>query len=285
MMIDIDGKIRMVDISYCRNGIKQGKRPICGIYAFLNGFYDGKIYKLCKWKKLAKELWKLSIDKNIPTDISLLSKNDVVQYSFIGEFFSSDNLENFLADISQNNINVKHELSKLTKHTITRIDIDDVEKIDWNNFSDKKGTTFYLIPINSWMKCKDKFNMHWICLKQGKRKPYILNSAGDRSGERNAMKHVIKDNRNSINRCHKLVGGISNSADLDNVVMNMQNRSKYVPFDFKEYFKGWTKSCKSRKLIDECKDRIGKISKSKACEYSFVDSEFKIVKVTYYQLR
>ena len=282
----------MVDISYCCNRITQGKRPICGIYAFLNGFYDGKIYKLCKWEKLAKELWKLSIDKNIPTDISLLSKNDVVQYSFVGEFFSSDNLENFLADISQNStnvqakdINIKHELSKLINKTITRIDIDDVEKIDWNNFSDKKGTTFYLVPINSWIKCKDKFNMHWICIKQGKRKQYILNSAGDRSGERNAMKHVIKDDRNSINRCHKWVGGISDSADLDNVVMNMQNRSKYVPFDFKEYFKGRTKFCKSRKLIDKCKDRIGKISKSKACEYSFVDSEFKIVKVTYYQLR
>lgn len=53
----------MVDISYCCNRIKQGKRPIFGIYAFLNGFYDGKIYKLCKkiyklckWEKLAKEL-------------------------------------------------------------------------------------------------------------------------------------------------------------------------------------------------------------------------------------
>lgn len=274
----------MVDIGYCSNRIKQGNNPICGICAFLNGFYKDNSNP-SEWDDLLNKLWICSIDKNIPNNISLLSANNVSHYSFVGEFFSSNNLKNFLTYISQNNISVESqniniidEISKRIK-PISQIDIDDVEKIDWNKFQDKKGTTFYLVPINSWIKCKDKFNMHWICLKQIKGKPCILNSAGDRSGERNAMKHVIEDDVRPINRCHKWAGGISNSADLDNVVINMQNRSKYVPFDFKE----WAKTCKSRKFIAECKDRINKINSSKACEYSFVNSEFKIIKVTYYR--
>ena len=274
----------MVHIKHCCNRIKQGNRPICGIYAFLNGFYDGEIFQLCKWNDLVNKLWMYSMDTNILNNISSLTANDVLQYSFVGEFFSSNNLENFLADISQNDIdvqgkhiNVKHELSKLINHTITKIDIDDVNKIEWNKFSDKKGTTFYLVPINSWIKCKDKFNMHWICLKQVEGKPCILNSAGNRSGERNAIKHAIKDDNLPFNKLHKWVG-ISNSDDLDNVVINIQDRSKYISFDFKE----WEKNCKSSKFVAECKERIDKINLSKVCQYSFMDSEFKIIKVTYY---
>lgn len=56
-------------------------------------------------KKLVKELWRLSIDESIPNNISLLSKNNIKHYSYVGEFFDSKNLERFLKDI----INVKND--------------------------------------------------------------------------------------------------------------------------------------------------------------------------------
>lgn len=40
-------------------------------------------------KKLVKELWRLSIDESIPNNISLLSKNNIKHYSYVGEFFDS----------------------------------------------------------------------------------------------------------------------------------------------------------------------------------------------------
>lgn len=306
-VVDIDGKYNMVHIAHYPTRIKQGDNPICGICAFLNGFYNDNSDP-SEWDDLLNKLWIYSIDKNIPNNISLLSANNVSHYSFVGEFFSSNNLKNFLTYISQNNIsvgsqniNVKQKLSKLIGHPITEIDIDDVKKIEWDKFLNEENT-FYLIPINSFpiyswvnyidkhkvIKCinkyklikwNDQYNMHWICLKRVEKKPnpYIFNSAGNRYGERNAIKHAIKDDGDSINKLHKWIGGISNSNILDDVITNMQERSKYVPFDFKE----WVKTYKNQKFIDERKERIDRINQSKECKYSFVDSEFKIIKVTY----
>lgn len=56
----------------------------------------------------------------------------------------------------------------------------------------------------------------------------------------------------------------------------MQNRDD-GPFDFKK----WVKKTKSKKFIDECKDRIDNLDQSSECKYYFDNNEFKIIKVTY----
>lgn len=269
--VDVDRKDEMIDnIEHCRNRMIQGNKPICGIYAFLNGFYDGKVYNLFKWKKLVKELWRLSIDESIPNNISLLSKNNIKHYSYVGEFFDSKNLERFLKDIInvKNDFDLKDKISKLINRKIMKIDISSINRIDWNNFSDKNGEIFYLVPINSWKNEKDKYNMHWIYLKKDN-KIVILNSAGDRSGEKQALKHTMGEN--------KIVGKqkyISNMTDLDKVVINIQDRCPYVRFDFKK----WAKY----KCYGVIRKRMKTIKESPACEYSFSDSKFQIIKVTYY---
>ena len=102
----------MKNLKICHvDGLKQGNTPICGIYAFINGFYDGRNTE--DWMALINYLWNLSIDGNLRKH----SKNNTysiaahdLTYSTVGEFFSSDNLYSFL---NSNKKSILPELQKL----------------------------------------------------------------------------------------------------------------------------------------------------------------------------
>ncbi|AUJ27139.1 hypothetical protein DM473_09420 [Lactobacillus helveticus] len=91
------------EIKHCNKRLKQGKTPICGIYAFLNGFYNPSNSE--KWNKNISEIignvWSLAIENDLKKGRCCKRKpiynfNGKLAYSIVGEFFNSDNLYNFL---------------------------------------------------------------------------------------------------------------------------------------------------------------------------------------------
>lgn len=106
------------------------------------------------------------------------------------------------------NINIQNRLSELISPQINKICISDIEKIGWDKFSCNQEKIFYLVPINSCKNCKDdrdKYNMHWICLKESNGKIEILNSASDKSGKHRAIKHTVDEKKGGTIvgcRCH-----------------------------------------------------------------------------------
>ena len=141
----------------------QGKRPICGIYAILNGLFD---YKYCRRKEIyaiANVLWESAICDNIPLNKSATCNTvdlSQLKYSIIGEFSSSKLLCDFIND-KVNSINQSLPVSakKLDEaKPIKNFDCSNLTFQDFNN-------CFYIIPINSNGRGKNKNIFHWLCLK------------------------------------------------------------------------------------------------------------------------
>ena len=83
---------------------KQRHRPICGIYAFLNGILhdDDQKEKLqkCYVNKIANQIWDMALSSislnNTNKYNRILDKNDILKdYSLVGEFYDSVTLVNF----------------------------------------------------------------------------------------------------------------------------------------------------------------------------------------------
>lgn len=72
----------------------QGTRPICAIYALLNGVYDYCREDQKRIDRLADKLWRETIKPNFPSR-NYLNKEDL-KYSLIGEFFDSGSLVKFI---------------------------------------------------------------------------------------------------------------------------------------------------------------------------------------------
>ena len=249
----------MKNLKICHiDGLKQGNTPICGIYAFINGFYDGGNTE--EWMALIDYLWNLSIDGNLHNH----SRNNAynitahdLTYSTIGEFFSSDNLYSFLN-------NKKCILPKLQKID-SGIDTYEVNKISDINFKDAefKVDTFYIIPINS----SDFFesNMHWICVKRYMDEVIIVNSAKNYNGEINAD---IKSLRGLTK--------IKYLFQLNAVGGNMKKR-KSKTFNFIKWWKKY--GSKIDRNIPNLKSNAQIISSASKFNYSFCYSNFDIIQI------
>lgn len=257
-------------------GLKQKNRPICGIYAFLNGFYiETKSKQKKEWNNLANKMWEESLMNlnNIPENIDADSINN---YSLVGEFYDSYNLKNFLnsakSKLWKNILKVMSDngMSLIWYHVdyVSKDSSWTFLKDDLQHQSNNEGA-FYIVPINSGsLYCrKDRNNMHWICIKMGKDNLEIINSA-NKDGERRARRHADLCGWKSISNIH----------ELEAIRKNMDDREKKDDkFDFEE----WANGHKLKKE-DPCsfKKRITQIKKQE-CEYSFKSSHFDILKVTY----
>ncbi|GBG04421.1 hypothetical protein NR996_01695 [Lactobacillus rodentium] len=158
-----------------RKGFRQGSRPICAIYAFLNGIaFDGD-FKQNTINKIAKDLWEKAIKKNINIE-EVYHNDDFIgsnanSYSLIGEFFSSNALYAFLNNEKDQILNILNEL-KIQDYEIDKIKcVEKFEKELKIDSQNKKGSwSFYIIPINSGdcpkSSKKSTHNMHWICFIQ-----------------------------------------------------------------------------------------------------------------------
>ena len=280
-------------IKYCKKRLKQENAPICGIYAFLNGFYDGN-KKRC-WNNLAHDLWNESLTPKFDSLPNYLNADIVNRYSLLGEFFSSRNLRNFLNHINNMRANNWNSLSKLVRQTgkellVFHADYIDAN-LDWSDLikdldNEKTNTqSFYLVPINSWQfsssdtknnKKRDRNNMHWICVKKEGNKVIILNSASDKSGEKWAKKHAGKCKLRSI----------SSIDDLNAIKRNMKEERDYksnTNFNFTDWLGKLKYRCRCHKGYPEAfYERVNEIRKKDTYEYSFEKSNFDILKVTYW---
>ena len=263
--------------------MKKQFTPICAIYALLNGIYadNKKTISKSKFKKIAKEIWKLAIcEDDLPSEEPFVS--DDLIYSLIGEFFNSKQLYKFLKD-------KKDKINKLLKiYNITG-----VEKLSLNSNSDVlsydsitnglkniKKNELYLIPFNASSPDSEN-NFHWISfgkLKDGKLS--IFNSNDE------AMKNVLN---NSCIKCSSKPPRIKNLDDLVKVYREMlrfdrddKECSKEVrKFDFQKWAKNkkWL-YCIIRCYPSEVRKRIENLKKG-SYNCSFSKSSFEIIKVTY----
>lgn len=251
-------------IYHAHKRFRQGNRPICGIYAFLNGVFEGK--HKCKVKRIVNCIWDMSIDCNAqPMQSSEKCEIfDAKTTSLVGEFFSSDRLKNFLND-------KRDDVIPKLRFCDPRIIEYDVKSATLSHLctnSKNNEDIFYLIPINTSWKGINKNNLHWICLKKRKGKYYIYNSAADWSGERKALYNCygIKKLR------------IKDFLELEDLWKDMTNRCKGEPFNFTL----WAKSKKYKgKYSRYYKYMLDEINNSdKTYESSFKNSDFRILEVT-----
>lgn len=255
----------MKNLKICHvDGLKQGNTPICGIYAFINGFYDGRNTE--DWMALINYLWNLSIDGNLRKH----SKNNTysiaahdLTYSTVGEFFSSDNLYSFL---NSNKKSILPELQKID----SSIDTYDVNKISDIDFKDTefKVDTFYIVPINSSEPFEsNRSNMHWICVKRYMDEVIIVNSAKNYNGEINAD---IKSLRGLTK--------IKYLFQLNAVGRNMKKREhKGKTFNFIRWWK--KEGRKIDRNILNLKSNAQIISSASKFNYSFCCSNFDIIQI------
>ena len=210
----------------------QGNRPICGIYAFLNGllYEKGEPIDKDKVEKIALKIWKIIIDNDYLDDkyssemnaCSIGGKGSGI-YSVVGEFFSSKNLIDFL--------NNNHNKIKAILEDNDVKNIDYIKADKYKNFPDgidSNPNSFYLIPINSFKdscwNIANKNNMHWICVRPQGSDLIIFNSdKHTRKGyatEKRALKKSGYDGKE-----------ISNIGELKAVYKCMYDR-KDCPFCF-----------------------------------------------------
>lgn len=263
---------------------KQGRRPICGIYAFLNGILHDddqkeKLQKRCV-DKIASQIWDMALSSislnNINKYDHVFDKDDILKnYSLVGEFYDSDTLVNFFIQkrpsiiklLQQYSLDINYEITDNFKHKNLELYNDQI-----------KENCFYLIPINS----SNKNNMHWICYKRCDKNLVIFNS-GDEVTERRAKKNAAVC-KNTVFSKH-----ILNTYELLEVWKNMYNRETdyrneknlELYFDFYKWKPKFLVKCFKKhttKYPSNYRDRINKINKG--CEYSFEKSSFNIVKVT-----
>lgn len=268
---------------------KQRHRPICGIYAFLNGILhdDDQKEKLqkCYVNKIANQIWDMALSSislnNTNKYNRILDKNDILKdYSLVGEFYDSVTLVNFFIQkhdsiiklLQQYSLDINYEITDNFKHKNLELYDDQI-----------KENCFYLIPINSnrgWGKNKN--NMHWICYKKCDKNLVIFNS-GDEVTEKRAKRNAAL--------CKSTIRSkyILNTYELLEVWKNMYNREtdyrnkknlelyfdfyKWKPKLLVKFFKKHT-----TKYPSNYWNRIDKINKG--CKYSFEKSNFNIVKVT-----
>lgn len=251
----------MKNLKICHiDGLKQGNTPICGIYVFINGFYDGRNTE--DWMALTDYLWNLSIDGNLrghPRNNTYNITAHGLTYSTVGEFFSSDNLYFFL--------NKKKIILPKLQKIDSSIDTYEVNKISNIDFEDTefKVDIFYIIPINSSGSLDN--NMHWICVKRYMDEIIIVNSAQNYIGEKNAK---IKS--------WKLPIKINNLSQLNAVWQNMKKREhKSKTFNFNRWWKKDGK--KIDRNIPNFKLNAQIISSANKFKYSFCHSNFDIIQI------
>ena len=226
---------------YCQVG------ETCGIYAFINAMID---FRKCERESVncfAEKLWEKAIDSNYKGNFKDMSP-DILNYSLIGEFASSQNLVDFL---NKNKDFINKELSVLSDRKFNKAKIINNDGVD--NLS--PGT--YLIVIRT--QCEV---CHCICYKKYIDKGVIINSANSpRSQEKRAMR---------LATCKKKT--IKSSDDLRILIYNAQNIFKvnlkptkrfclcsklFNKLKDKKYLKGWPDEarrnfCKIRNLSDCC---------------------------------
>lgn len=245
----------MIKIKHMKSRIKQNSQPICGLCAFVNGFYKDND-NIKTWNKVVDKLWEYSITDLLKNPSCLNADN--IKYSVIGEFFSSKNLTDFLTDNKDKIIDqLKQVNPKVINYEATEIEnIDNIQKDE---------NIFYIIPINSSsLFGKNKNNMHWLCLKYIDNQFYILNSASRKSGERKAKKH----NKKGLKKIIPTICSISNLEELKSVWNDMYSRKKCVQFDFKKWLKSTKINWKSLPK-NGCKN-ICRIKNSNNCKFCFV---------------
>lgn len=311
-----DQKEENIRIEHVDNCLKQTGKPICGIYAFLNGLLayvfikEDNINCLTELndkfiefdendvESLINGLWYEALDKE--KEISEKKENyevraldaDQVKYSLIGEFFSSASLSEFIEEKLEDVLLEYRGNKKLLlgeKETICAEEIESEKAFDeavevLNQSSNgKQNSMFFIIPINS------KNNMHWICLIYVKDiDTYcILNSACDYCGERIAKKQYKLRNGQCSCWCRR----INNFRDLKKVWEDIRDNKKDYAFKFGE----WSKKEKTIKLynkfienLPEKRDReeVAKLKKrgkdlpNSNLIFDYNKSKFNIIKVT-----
>lgn len=303
-------------IKHVKKRLKQNKKPICGIYAFLNGFFavkflnNSSVKNLCDLNKKFKNISVEDINNVVSdmwyeavaeTDVKNLDEKEnhevrsldaeKIKYSLIGEFFSSTKLSKFIECEKVFNILNKNEYSNLLKDIVSGKEKIVTEEIKYdknlaNEVKDSKNS-FYIIPINS------VNNMHWICLIYfEKENTYcILNSAGDCWGEITAKKQYKVRN----GQCGYCCRGINNLDELKKVWKDIQTNKKDYAFEFGK----WSNKAKPMKLYNEFIERrlreeedeenVKKLKKLKKrgevipksnLIFDYNKSKFNIVKVT-----
>lgn len=275
---------------------KQKGRPICGIYAFLNGIlHDNnqkKKLQKCDVDKIANQIWSMALGSsslnNMDKYNDIFDKDDIFdEYSLVGEFYDSCTLVNFFTQnktkienlFKKYGLNISYNVTdELTPNNVTANDLE---------LDNKEENCFYLIPINSGKKSgKGKNNMHWICYEKCGEDLVIFNS-GDGCAEKRAKKN------SGLCKFASFCRIISKTSDLYEVWKNMYDReddyrrkhkrcnnSLELHFDFYK----WKPNKLIKFLAKHFKEypkiywkRIDRINEG--CEYSFEKSNFNIVKV------
>lgn len=213
---------------------RQGNRPICGIYALLNGLYDYHLLDIKKIKNLAEQLWETSIKD---------------KYSIIGEFSSSTDLRDFIIKSASK---ILMDTSKLEKHTITDVSLVcpcKLKEIIKNGKISKK--TFYIIPINPHITKKQEANVfHWICLKKNDKSGEIVIANSNTTAETKALSAFCgkKYHFAKFNNLEQIYGSFESMEELKNKPLNI---GYWINSKIKNYPKRIKKQIESNKVQDQ----------------------------------
>lgn len=264
-------KNKVEEIKHMDNRLIQGERPICGIYAFLNGILSDENINNddCCLNCTINSLWNLALTDDIEGHQSNIFC--AKHYSLIGEFFSSEKLENFL-DLNSNKEKICLELNRYNENIVDY----NVEPLECKNITDyeclkkyidkKEGEIFYLIPINTSRFGKNKNNLHWICLKRKNGKYYIYNSADNYKGNEKKAKPCKKEIK-TFSMLYK---------SWENIT---QRDQKYFYFTRWAYCQNIRKLKKKYCLPTKYYCRLHKIRHS-WIKSSFENSQFDILQIT-----
>lgn len=299
MWVDLDRSMKNMKIKHrIVHVYKQGHKPICGIYAFLNGvFYNNVSMPPSKSKidELAKILWKEALNS---------------EYSTVGEFFSSDKLIQFLDSISHNDEltremhscginNFKVEKEITFSETKKKKLIHEIEE----KLKSIKNDEFYLIPINSSpAKGKNENIMHWICYKRDRKGRLTIFDSNPTISSRLISliyRKQVPEGKALKNSGIRFYRNIHTIEQLAEVYENMYNReSEYEKVHGGQHtsFSFYSWAPKLRK-IKKMEGKVGKDSgilkdywsrlyeikesgkEEKSYKYEFNKNEFKIIPV------
>lgn len=249
-------RLRLTEkIEHQNQRLKQNGKPLCGLYAFLNGVFSQEdiSQKEEQIDKVVDKIWWLSLDKEIKLkDKEMIAKSDL-SFSLVGEFFASNAIEDFFdyrenesnnqdRNFDKNHLNILKELhsvdASIEDYTIKAIENEKKFRDAYHNIKDEN--TFFIIPYNVGT------NVHWICLKyiHNKGKYYILNSAKNTSNEYRSLRFKVP---------LKKLRTLNQVVSAWNYVREAKSKNeKFNEFDFGK----WVKSCDGCKAEEKYTDML-----------------------------